>query len=69
MRDINSNKHGTQMTDLSVIIGRFNSNNDGGADGHPVNVDLSNFRHTEKDCWYNTSNYWSNYTSTGEKRK
>ena len=47
MKMSTTNKHGTQMVDLSFMMGRCSFNNQHlGFDQHPTNVGCSNFRYT-----------------------
>ena len=48
----NPDHHGTQMTEVSVMLGRCSGNNQhGGIDQHPANVGCSYFRHTSNNAF------------------
>ena len=48
MTNTSTHKHGTQMTHLSVMIGRYSLHSQhGGPDRPPANGDCPNFRYTK----------------------
>ena len=70
MTNPNANQQGTQMKDLSILIGmRSLGSQHGGQSRHPANVGCSYFSYTNKDKSNHTSERHQRKKLTGEVHK